>query len=293
MSTSGADNRPLGDTLLAAGWRQGALNSAPSVCFLWNAPSDSHTSETGESIVQQSRKVKSREQCVLITQDCDIQAAVDHEPYVEALLCHRETNREFLSKVDRNSARWFVIDPAIGLVAEAKYRLHLAKEALLALTPEPWPSGPERLERFIRWLARRYDRPTIPDRLVEAFQNPVEAALTRLDKAQPHVGAAFSRAVHEVRINLPSSENPPFDLQLVLLVKREGLSEEEADAMAIASEAIQASLDPKIVRLDPEARILTEEEMSLAEYFATRPLFLEYHTYKGDEIEGAEPYGRV
>jgi hypothetical protein len=45
--------------------------------------------------------------------------------------------------------------------------------------------------------------------------------------------------------------------------------------------------------LDPEVHILTEEEISMAEYYATRSLFLEYHTYKREETEGAEPYGRV
>lgn len=42
-----------------------------------------------------------------------------------------------------------------------------------------------------------------------------------------------------------------------------------------------------------EVYALTEEEISMADYYATRPLFLEYHTYRGEETEGAEPYSRV
>ncbi len=104
---------------------------------------------------------------------------------------------------------------------------------------------------------------------------------------------AFSKTVHEIRINLPTRENPPFDLQLTLLVDNDGLSSDQADALNIITKTIRTSLDPKEIHLHPEVRILTEERISMAEYYATRPLFLENHTYKGEEIEGLEPFGRV
>lgn len=277
-------------SLLSMGWRQGALFSAPSACFTWNNLSGTGTSDP---ITQERRKTKSGEKFVVITQDCDINTVEEHEPYVEALLCKPYKNREFLSKVARNSARRFVIDPDIGMVAESKYRVQFTKQTLKTLTPEPWPSSPRRLEQFIRWLARRYDRPAIPDPIVEAFQKPVEEVLARLDEEHPDVGATYSQAVHEVRINLPITENPPFDLRLVLLVKSDGLSVEETDAIDIFKAAVQNNLNPKIIHLDPKVRILTEEEISMSEYYATRPLFLEYYTYKGEEIEGMEPYRRV
>jgi hypothetical protein len=160
------------------------------------------------------------------------------------------------------------------------------------LTPERWPSSQDRFERFVRWLARRYDRPAIPDEMVKVFQEPVQKALEALDRDSPAVGAAFSRAIHEVRVNLPDHEDPPFDVQLVFLIKREGLTAEEVDSLFTAFDAIQAALDPTLVTLDPNPRIVTTEEISMAEYFATRPLFLEYLTYKGDEVEGERPLPR-
>ena len=276
-------------SFLDAGWRQGTLFSAPSVCFTLNKLSDL---DANEPITQHRRKTKSDEKFVLITQDCDIQALEDREPYVEALLCKHQ-KQKFLSKIGPNSARRFIIDFDTGLVAEAIYHVPIAKQVLKTLTPEPWPGSPKRLEQFVRWLARRYDRPALPDTIVEAFQKPVEGVLARLDEERPDIRATFSMAVHEVRIKLPASENPPFGIRLVLLIRNDGLSEEEARAIDIFKETVQNTLNPKIVHLDPEVRLLTEEEISMAEYYATRPLFLEYHTYKGEEIEGAEPYDRV
>jgi len=280
----------LSRSLLDIGWQQGTLFSAPSAYFTWN---DVSSSSPGDALIQQRRKTKSGEKFVLNTQDCDINASEEQEPYVEALLCKTYRNREFLSKIDRNSARWFVIDFDTGLVAESKYRVQFAKQVLRMLTPELWPGSSKHLEHFIRWLARRYDRPAIPDSIVEGFQRPVEDVLARLDKERRDFGAIFTRAVHEVRISLPTTDNLPLGLRLVLLVRSGRLSEEDKGAINIFKEAVQDSLNPKIIHLDPEVRVLTEEEISLAEYRRTRPLFLEYHTYKGEEIEGAEPYGRV
>lgn len=280
----------LGESFLDRGWRQGALFSAPSACITWNALSGSGADEP---ITQQHRKTKSGEKFVIITQDCDVSALEQQEPYVEALLCKTYKNREFLSKIGRNSARWFVINFDTGLVAESKYHVQFAKQVLSILTPELWPDSPKRLEQFIRWLARRYDRPAIPDAIVDAFQRPVEQVFNLLAEEQPDVVLAFNKVVYEVRISLPTNESPPFNLQLMLLIDSDGSSREQTDAIDIVTRAVRANLNPKDVHLHPEVRIVTEERISMAEYYATRPLFLEYFTYKGDEIEGAEPYGRV
>jgi hypothetical protein len=279
-----------GESLLDRGWQQGALFSAPSACFTWN---DLAYSGADAPMTQQHRKTRPGEKFIVITQDCDISALEQQEPYVEALLCKIYKNREFLSKIGRNSARWFVINFDIGIVAESKYRVQFAKQVLSTLTPEPWPSSPKKLEQFIRWLARRYDRPAIPDAMVEVFQKPIERMFDLFAEEYPDAMVAFSKAVHEIRVTLPTNEYPPFDLQLMLLISSDGPNTEQADAIDIVTKAVRANLDSKEVHLHPEVRVLTEERISMAEYYATRPLFLEYQTYKGEEIEGMEPYGRV
>lgn len=289
MNNVGTGRLSLGESLLKAGWYQGSLFSAPSLRYAWNGPPEAHG--TDPSAIR-SRKAKASERLVLVSQECDIAADVQAEPFVEALICTVEKRKEFLAGIDRNSARWFAISLEKGLVAQARYRVQIAKELLKEYTPEPWPSDPDRLSRFIRWLARRYDRPAFPDSMVDAFERPLAAALDELFSNQPAVASAFNRAIREIRVNMPLAEAPPFDLQLVLLARTERLTEAEADAIEVVTREIQSSLDPAPVRLNPEIRVLTEEEMTMAEYFATRPLFLEYHTYRGNEVEGAEPTPR-
>lgn len=292
MDTADDKVTPLGQTLYQAGWRQGAIFTLPSASFahLTLATDATGATNPGKISVTQ-RTVKAKEQLVLITQDCDIVARDNDEPYVEALICAVDKPTQ-AARIDRNSARYFLVDPATNLVARAKYRITIDKHALQTVNCSPWPSSPERLERFIRWLARRYDRPAIPDALYEAYQHPIEAALTSIDTQTPHVGTAFSRAVYEIRINLPERERPPFSLQLIFMTKQNDITNEEADALFAVWEAIQNQIDPNVVTLDPELRLLTAEDISLAEYLATRPLFLEYLTYNGEEIEGEPPLRR-
>ncbi len=269
-------------------WRQGVLFSAPEITIVWNA----FSGENPPRITTQSRKPRSGEKFVVISQTCDIKAKKDDEPYIEALLCTKERNRGYLARIDRNSARKFVISSDIDLVAEAKYRVLLEKDVLDALTPEAWPGTTERFGRFVRWLARRFDRPALPDKMVETFQIPIENILKRIDGDYPSIGIAFSHAIYEMRVNVPEHEDPPYNLNLLMMCKQDSLSIEEADAIEYVFNTILYSLDSAIIHLDPEKRFLTDEEISLAEHRATRPLFLEYHTYKGEEIEGTEPFGR-
>jgi hypothetical protein len=269
-------------------WRQGVLFSAPQVSVVWNALSD----ENPPNIITKSRKPRSGEKFVIISQTCDIKAKKEDEPYVEALLCTKEKKTSYLARIDRNSARKFVIGPDVNLIAEAKYRVLLDKDVLSVLTPEAWYGTTERFGRFVRWLARRFDRPALPDVMVETFQVPIENILKQIDDNYPSIGIAFSQAVYEMRVNVPEHEDPPYHLNLLMMGKQDSLSIEEADAIDYVFNTILHGLDSTIIHLDPDKRFLTDEEISLAEHRATRPMFLEYHTYKGEEIEGAEPFGR-
>ncbi len=78
----------------------------------------------------------------------------------------------------------------------------------------------------------------------------------------------------------------------MLLLKSDGLTVEEADAIDTVMGVIHDSLDPSRVTLPSERRV-TAEETSVAEYLATVPVFLEHFTFEGDEIEGAKPLQRL
>jgi hypothetical protein len=270
----------LGWGLYDAGWKQGAVFDGPGLAFGSN-----RVRRETDSVELHRRNVQSREQLVVVSQDCDIVS--NDEPFVEALICSRTTS-ERAHRLDRNSARWFVINPDSGLVAEARYRLPITKDALARFAPQPWPGTIIRFRRFVRWLGRRYDRPALPDLVVELFQRPITALFERLDDERPNIVYAFSMAVHEIRATIPPTETPPFEIHLMLMARRDQLTEEEDRALQYVEQELRAVLDPAHVQLGTIA-VRLEEEMSVAEYFATRPVFLEYLTYRGEESEGAEP----
>ena len=289
MTNSDTGKRSLGEDLFDIGWKQGTLFRAPSACFTFNQSSES---EQGAQIIRADRPTRPEEKFVLITQDCDFVSSDDLELYAEALLCKVEKPK-FVGRIGGNSTRWFVIDYHKGLVAYAMYKTQFDKKVLQTLIPEPWPNGANRLDEFVRWLARRYDRPAIPDALVAAFQRPLEAKIADLKKDFPDIFATFNRVVSDVRVNLPAREFPPFDLQLILLIKSDGLSIEELNAIDVFKATLHASLDTDLVHLSPDdPRILTEEEISLKEFNASRPIYLGDYTYRGEEIEGARPFER-
>ncbi len=282
--SGGPHTDPVGDQVIERGWKQGSLFSAPSVVFQYNGLRE----PIGDPLTEAKAKSEKASRLVLVTQTCDLKSR--NEARVEAMICRRETNERLISNADLNSIRWFLADPATGLVVYAIYRVTIEKRALLHLEPEPWPSGATRLERFSNWLARRYDRPALPDLLVEQFQTPLENALERFRKDSPELSKALNEAVHEFRVTLPETEIPPFDVQL-LIVMRDRLSRDQADAIDAAMAVVRESITDSRIRLGPERRG-TLDLISVADFRKTRPLFLEDLTYQGESISGAEPLRR-
>jgi hypothetical protein len=275
---------PSGQELYDAGWRQGALFWAKVSVRV------THLNPDG-TVEQRDRPLKESESLVLASQDCDIVS--NAEPYVEALFCEKEKSRTFLAKINRRSARAFVIDLDAGLVAQAKYRVSLTKESLATLKPKPWPASADRRERFAEWLAHRYDRPALPNKLVVALQTPITDLFERMAGERPDLVEAFNRVARQIRINRPDTDEPPFNLELIVLLSAEELTREESVALELLGEAMLRCVDRSAVLLAPDVRLVTADEMSLREYQETVPLYLEYLTFGGDEIVGALPPGRV
>lgn len=289
MSVESAGELSLGERLLALGWRQGSFFRSRDLRFSCAAIDPQSVDDPPIA----TRAKKKGETFVLVSQTCDVVANYDSEPYLEALLCKPETNSSLLAAADQNSARWFLVDPRSNLVAHARYRIVIDKHVLTALTPEPWPGDATRFDWFVRWLARRYDRPAIPEALVAAFQRPAEAAVRQLAKSDLATIHEFSRAVREVRVSVPSSETLPYHLHVVVLLKRTGLTSAQLLAIQAVMSAIRGAVDSEVVAVHSGHRILSPEEISLAEFLATRPLFLEYLTYQGETAaESAVPIDR-
>lgn len=290
MSDHDYDEKTIGSKLWEDGWRQGSMFYAPSASLAWNTfPAD----ESISFLTIEQKILGDSELFIVATQDCDIVAPATKEPFIEAFLCTIELDQNQLALLDRNSARWFVVQPRSSIVANAMDRILFSKHALTKLKPIPWSSGQVRLQRYIGWLARRFDRPAIPDALVSVFQKPVEKVFESLSKKQPHTIAAFNRAVSQMRINVPSSTIPPFNLQIILLTRDDNLTAEEHDAILAVTKAIRDRIDKQQVHLLPDAWLVTEAGISLADYNNSRPLALDYLTYQGDTISGTLPPSRA
>ena len=267
-------------------WVQGALFAAPSVGFA--RFEESQGVSTQPALAVGVLPPEPGDRFVVASQTCDIRDKLTREPCIEALRCSVEPDAGWRGSI-AHSARWFEVDRGTGLVAHAMYRVQIDKRALASLTAAAWPDTPRRFRRFVQWLGRRFDRPAIPDPIVEHFQQKVEGILKEIRKRE--VGRAFTRVVRDVRIALPERPEQPFAIEMVLLLERLDLGEEEAAALDDVRGRIRAEIDPAWVRLG-EDRQVTAEQMSLAEYENTRPLFLESLTYRGDEAVGAEPPAR-
>lgn len=288
-------DKAIGRTLWNNGWRQGSLFYAPSSSLVWNARSDDKVD--GILTVKQRRLADivgdESELLIVATQDCDIVADTDKEPFIEALLCTVEIDEGRLKGLDKNSARWFVVNLETHIMANAMDRLLFSKFSLISLTPIPWPSTAGRFQRYVDWLARRFDRPAIPDVLVSNFQKPVIDVFESLKKKQPQIIAAFNRAVHSMRIKLPTRSKPPYDVHVVLLARDESLTAEEDDAIRTVMSAIRAKLDSAQIALVRNPWIVSPERISLADYQRTRPLPLEYFSFQGETFVGANPVPRT
>lgn len=284
MESDAAHREALGRRLFDAGWRQGALfhPGDTQVAFL------AHEPDAGSDGIYR-RPIRADERLILVTQECDLVAKTSTEPYVEALLCYRESDSHRLAEIDRNSARAFLVDPSTNFVALARYRVHLHKSVLGMLQPEPWSSSSTRLQRFVRWLGRRFTRPAVDDRVVVYFQRPLEDTLRKIRRSHKDLAAALTSSVHEIRIGLPDIYDDPLAIRVIMVVAGDELTEEQADALAHVEREIRRQLDPNRVTIQ-SFDWRTDDEMSVAEYFATVPLFSESLTYHGSEVPaGLEP----
>lgn len=272
----------VGRRLYGTGFKQGAILHPSGLKFVY-----SELTSGGEGIKPRERSIKPKERLVVASQDCDILAKPEQEPYVELLICKKEKPERCASLVEGNSSRWFLLDADKRFVAQAFQRVHVKKEALEQLELDNWSLGGEALERFARWLARRYIRPAFPDEFVEVFQAPVDGVF---EDATAEVLANFSGVVNEIRISKSSVQGPPYDLDFLLLTVREELSEQEVEAIALVQDGMEMALSSAPSVSSVGFTLQTLYETSIAEYFASDPIYLEHLTYEGEEqSKGADP----
>lgn len=222
----------VGGRLLELGCRQGTLIVAPAH-LSWLRMGEQAWECGDESLPEAT--------FVVASQDCDVKAPETTEPFVEALVVTRVTDRGRLHQARKgNSARRFLLgmDGPSGLVAEASRRALIEKRSLLAATfaPSPLTSEARLRTRFATWLAGRYSRPALPQRLVEAVQRPIVRAIEKAD-------AQTKRRLEGIdEVLFRASDGPtPLVVEFVLLTEGEGPDPEDAAEVAGWLDEVMAS----------------------------------------------------
>jgi len=101
--------------------------------------------------------------------------------------------------------------------------------------------------------------------------------------------AHFREAVQQLRASFPKTAEQPYVIHLVAIKERASLTAEEDAAIQTIFATIRRSLNPSAVTLPDDLRIVTEAQMSVAEYFGTWPIYLDYLTYGGEETDRGRP----
>ncbi len=305
-------NARLGRQLIEAGWDQGVL--LPALCWsvVFN-PDDPVTQiaraamkpgtpgmrwDASQQITGLVRHAvasglyRGEHRLVVASQACDIDRSPEQEPCVVAMRAFFTTNEPTLAAAGRNSTRHFLLDPARGLVVDATVQTLIEKPLLATLTPEPGAPDARMRRRFARWLARRYNRPALPDEIVHAVSAPI---LTNLRLLQ-HEGNALIAVLDQVEeVRLARMEGaPPYSVRLLFILPEPDSDHASGDdgaviaALARLISTMRDWFDPALASLDAwDATRLGD--VSANALFDTDELALDEYTYRGLTVRGLEP----
>jgi hypothetical protein len=262
------DAANLGRQLLEMGWRQGTLLAAP--------PNSTVNKRAGGA--WQTETSTTDGSLVLATQTCDVVRDAAKEPTVEFLRAYWTDEKSKISEDKKNSNRLFLLrieeraGVTWGLVADATTRMFVGKASLLGESPQ---AGclPERERGFQRWLARRYDRPAVPDALDKAVHQPVVNGLREERRRSSRVSSLLD-GVAEVRY-VVEHDGPPFEVAIFFVPEDgtlhapiTGADAEEVSAWFMS--AIGSTGEARVVKWE----VWPLDEVSVADYFAATPLSL-------------------
>jgi hypothetical protein len=223
---------------------------------------------------------------VVISQDCDIFAAPKAEPRVEALTAKWTRDPSELHTARKgNSARLFLLREreGAGLVADARRRVHLDKAALLRCSFEPAFEDERMRARFANWVAGRYNRPAVPNEIVDAIQKPVVSAVAELAKRKDLLLPVLDR-VAEIRFAVAGER--PWSVHLVIMVDEgDELSAEEEAELAGWLESVLVVFGGPVAIIAPVFK--TEKNISLHDYQHTTRLQLDHFTPEEDAPRAA------
>jgi hypothetical protein len=105
----------------------------------------------------------------------------------------------------------------------------------------------------------------------------------------PTLAAHLSSIIPELRITLPPTDAPPFVVTLIVIIESGGiLTPDQADALDYLDQSLHQALTSPFVALG-DIQFTTEDDLSVASFRRTAPIYREHLTYLGDEVLGSEP----
>jgi hypothetical protein len=297
-----ADNK-LGEQLYNSGWRQGVL--LPPLPWSVIYSSEDPLSKIAKTAKHRAEQVaipamtglplhgigitsgitRREDYLVIASQDCDIVRSLHEEPNIVTMRAFITDNNSILKYADSNSSHYFLLDRKRGLVAESSVMVLIEKPVLLIFTPKSGACDSPTQERFARWIAHRFDRPTFDDDVVGAVIKPLLENLSQMQKEHdPDLNALDN--VKEVRLAKIVGK-PPFDVRLLFIIPEDGLPDNGV-ALAHLVFRIRTWFNPLAARL-VAWDVHHLYEITVGDYLDTQQIYLEQYTYQGQIIRGLLP----
>lgn len=289
----------IGRALYEKGWDQGVLFSALSEAVNFDPDAPVSKLAKAASKTAPERKTASGgiahgvaygprpkvNRLLLITQACDLVKQLSVEPNVFAMPVFATTNEKILEVAVRNSVRYFLVDAARNLVADASTCIVVEKPLLAKLTPEVGVKTSDERRRLAQWIARRFNRPAIPDPVVAAIVKPILTNLRAKQEAGTLDEALLARVL-EVRLRV-LNDALPYRFELLFIVEEGTVAQAEFELAPFLGEmrtwfsAASAILETWYAR--------SYGDISVADYLDYDQLDLVEYSYEGQLVVGLFP----
>jgi hypothetical protein len=284
----------VGAVLIQHGWRQGSLIEAISAPKSWlalnNLPNTNQertgsSSNTTFTWILNQEALDANDVLLVASQTCDIRRSPIQEPYIEAIRGYWSSDRSVIHQAGKNSSRLFLMQRRSNsnvteeaLIADATVRIQIEKAALLTLTPTSSFKENDKVtpRKFSNWLARRYNRPALPDDIVNAIQKPIVKAIDKLPQAHH---------LHQVLDGIDQflfflrNDDIPFQIEMIFLrderIDTPHVSDEDAARLGEwISDILQEGKEATLMHWE----ILSQKEISVYDYSNAYELPLDYYT---------------
>ena len=249
----------IAERIRASGWRQGSIVTGPDAHRLLRS-----------SIDRVAEQDQSQFRLIVVSQDCDLVAHPNVEPYVELILCTKAERDQSLHRHGRNPRQLQI--QMIGAGNDRAWfdvsvhdRFRVPKEELASVNKDKALRLENRDARALRrWLAKRYTRPAFPDAFNRRLQ-VVDRKLESLFKSRK------GRVVTGIYVDVVEAELPegtPYEIVVRATAYAHCWERKETSKLLEQfEERLAGILDdcPGIDILEDDIRVMPEDDLTVAD----------------------------